>query len=317
MNLDYIKGHMGGNLIILLDGRQLPQEPQRQLEAALEVLGPLRLHGHQAGIFTPTDKPRTLGVKIVDITNRDFIPACGGLTQVTGKALATTNWANRFNVENTSDNFYVILETDAGETRLDIITKEEGITTCTDMSSFAELLRSIGIHKIEVDGISVFRSGYYLVADAEEIRKAFPKANFESMDPFSVEVLSNLQSKYQEATGTSNLHFCLYDNRTEKEGRLRAVYPHSVQEGHIEPACGTGSVALAMALLMTDEGQRLGLSDGKSINVTLETGGKPVLGGPDETTVVISIEKDSRIKATFSHSLVEITSQGVVLVTSI
>jgi diaminopimelate epimerase len=134
------------------------------------------------------------------------------------------------------------------------------------------------------------------------------------MDPFSVEVLSNLQSKYQEATGTSNLHFCLYDNRTEKEGRLRAVYPHSVQEGHIEPACGTGSVALAMALLMTDEGQRLGLSDGKSINVTLETGGKPVLGGPDETTVVISIEEDSRIKATFSHSLVEITSQGVVFV---
>jgi len=313
MNLDYIKGHMGGNLIILLDGRQLPEEPQRQLEASLEVLGPLRLHGHQAGIFSPTDKPKTLNVKIVDITNKDFIPACGGLTQVTGKALATTNWASRFNIENSSDNFYVILETDAGETRLDIITKEEKVTTYTDMSSFAELLCSIGIHKIEVDGISVFRSGYYLVADAEEIRKAFPKANFEKMDPFSVEVLSNLQRKYQEATGTSNLHFCLYDNRTEKERHLRAVYPHSVQEGHIEPACGTGSVALATALLMTDEGQRLGLSDGKSINVALETGGKPVLGGPDKTTVTISIEED-RIKATFSHSLVEITSQGIVFI---
>ena len=313
MHLDYIKGHMGGNLIILLDGRQLPENEQRQLEIALEILSPLRLHGHQAGILFPSSNPNSLQVKIVDITNRGFIPACGGLTQVTGKVLATTDWAERFSIKKTGNKFYVTLETASGKTRLDITRKGENTTTYTNMSAFAELLRSIGIYAIQLGEVQAFRSGYYLVADAEKIRKAFPKADFEQMDQYSVDVLANLQKEYHKATGTTNLYFCLYDTKTDKVGHLRAVYPHSALTGYIEPACGTGSIALAMALLMTEEGQTLGLSNGKTIKVTLETGGDPVLGGPDETTVEIIIE-GNKLKAIFSHSFVEITSTGIVFV---
>ena len=47
--IDFIKGHMVGNEIILLYGCQLPNG--KEIEVALQVLGPPNIKGDQAGLF--------------------------------------------------------------------------------------------------------------------------------------------------------------------------------------------------------------------------------------------------------------------------
>lgn len=70
-----------------------------------------------------------------------------------------------------------------------------------------------------------------------------------------------------------------------------------VLTGNIEPTCGTGSTALALALLMTGEGKDLGLVRDGRIKVRLETGGGHALGGPDITTVVVETKGEEVTRA--------------------
>ncbi|MFP4482307.1 MAG: hypothetical protein ACLFN0_05855 [Thermovirgaceae bacterium] len=313
MKLDYLKGHMGGNLILLLDGRQVSGSRQKILEAALEALGPLRLWGHQAGVLFPSQEPGHVKALIADITNKDYIPACGGFTQVAGLAFATTNWAERFGLETAGTGGTIILETESGETPLEIGQTAGGtFITGSDLAGFARLLQKIGTKPVSLDGIPAFQSGMYLVLDAEKVRKKHPDADFDRMNPKARDVLVGLQRAFHRVTGSGSLHFSLYDGLSSGSGHLRALYPHSITTGHIEPACGTGSVALALALLLSGEGKTRGLADENRIDVVLETGGEPVLGGPDTTRVTIEKEKDHVLRAVFSHSLVEITSEGTV-----
>ncbi|MGC9372157.1 MAG: hypothetical protein ACP5DY_02435 [Thermovirgaceae bacterium] len=313
MKLDYLKGHMGGNLILLLDGRQIPEDRRVILDTALEALGPLRLWGHQAGILFPSPKPGHVKALIADITNRDYIPACGGFTQVAGMAFATTGWAERFGLGTAGTGGTVILETESGETRLEIQQTPEGtFRTGSDLVGFAGLLREIGTKPVDLDGIQAFQSGMYLVLDAEKVRKKHPDADFETMNSKARDALVGLQRTFHRVTGSGSLHFSLYDDRSSDSGHLRALFPHSITTGHVEPACGTGSVALALALLLSGEGKSRGLAGGKGIDVILETGGEPVLGGPDTTRVTIETDGDDILRAVFSHSLVEITSEGTV-----
>jgi len=46
----FIKGHMGGNEIVLLYGHEIPKD--RELEVSLSVLAPPYVRGHQAGLLT-------------------------------------------------------------------------------------------------------------------------------------------------------------------------------------------------------------------------------------------------------------------------
>ncbi len=313
VELDYLKGHMGGNLILLLDGRQIPEDKGKILDIALEVLGPLRLWGHQAGILFPSPKPGHVKALIADITNRDYIPACGGFTQVAGMAFATTGWAERFGLETAGTGGTVILETESGETPLEIEQTFEGtFRTGSDLVGFARLLREIGTNPIDLDGVQAFQSGMYLVLDAEKVRKKHPDADFERMNSEALDALVGLQQTFHQVTGSRSLHFSLYDGGGSGPGHLRALFPHSITTGHIEPACGTGSVALTLALLLSGEGKSRGLAGANRIEVVLETGGKPVLGGPDTTRVTIETDDDDILRAVFSHSLVEITSEGTV-----
>lgn len=313
MKLDYLKGHMGGNLILLLDGRQIPGDRDTVLQVALEALGPFRLWGHQAGILFPSPGTGRIKVLLVDITNRDYILACGGFTQVAGLAFASTGWAERFGLDLTASAGSVILETESGETPLDICETATGtFRTDSDLAGFARLLLRTGASPIDLDGIPAFRSGIYLVLDGEKVRARHPSADFERMDRQTCEILASLQKTFHRVSGSESLHFALYDGRRSGSGHLRALFPHSIPTGHIEPACGTGSVALALALLLSGEGQDRGIADRDRIEVVLETGGRPVLGGPDTTRVIIEREGDRIMKAVFSHSSVELTSQGQV-----
>ncbi|MDO9508906.1 MAG: hypothetical protein Q7I97_06130 [Thermovirgaceae bacterium] len=314
MKLDFIKGHMGGNLILILNGRHIPDE-SLVLETALAALDRNRLYGEQAGVIYPSQKKNGLKAFIVDITNRAFIPSCGGFTQVLGRALVETDLAESFGIRIEDPVSTVMLDTEAGETPLTIHTENGAFKRVeSDMTSFARFLSNDGALPIDLGGIQACKAGYYLVQDASKLAEFYPEADFEAMNPAAVEAIAVAQKRFQEKGFSRSLHFSLYDTAPTKGGDLRAVFPHSVLTGHIEPTCGTGSIALALGLLASGEGERLGFVKGGKLNVRLESGGRPVMGGPDITTVMAETEGGKIRRAAFSHSFIEITAQGKVSV---
>jgi len=314
MNIDFIKGHMGGNTIILLDGRQIPDE-SAVLETALKVLDKLHLCADQAGFIYPSESENSLRALVVDITNRDFIPACGGFTQVLGRALVDTDLASRFGITLTEPLTKVTLELASGKSSIAIhIRKGSFVKVVSDMTSFARMLLEDGVAEVDLDGIRAFKSGYYLVQGADELLKNYPGADFEEMNQSAVKAVSEAQALFRQKKHSGTLHLSLFDTSPKAGGDLRAVFPHGIATGNIEPTCGTGSTALALALLVTGEGEKLGLARGEKLTVKLETGGDPVIGGPDITTVEVYMRDGEVSEAAFSHSFTEITAQGKISV---
>ncbi|MCF7891060.1 hypothetical protein K9M78_07575 [Candidatus Bipolaricaulota bacterium] len=104
-------------------------------------------------------------------------------------------------------------------------------------------------------------------------------------------------------TSKSNADFAVYDRRS-KECAGRLIFPHNVSSGHIEPACGTGTVAVTIAMLLN------GQIDGKD-NLVFESGGLPDrIGGPERTKVNFFAEEGKIIEISFSHSFVQILAEG-------
>ena len=125
MELDFIKGHMGGNTILLFDGRQVRKE-SLILETSLKVLDRKRLSADQAAFLYPSKGKNTIRALVVDITNRNFIPACGGFTQVLGCALVETEIAGRFGIKIENPVFDVNLELESGVSVVTIHTTKKG-----------------------------------------------------------------------------------------------------------------------------------------------------------------------------------------------
>jgi hypothetical protein len=88
------------------------------------------------------------------------------------------------------------------------------------------------------------------------------------------------------------------------------VFPHYVQDDFFEPSCGTGSVALGIAVLAAGELDHLTPSADGRYTLNIESGGGIELGGPDITSLEIRAGSEGVKAASFSHSRVEITAIG-------
>ena len=82
----------------------------------------------------------------------------------------------------------------------------------------------------------------------------------------------------------------------------------------MEPSCGTGSVAIGVAIVATGEVERESIYREGVYEVSLETGGGSELGGPERTTLLISSNKSVITNVSFSHSLVKITTVGEIII---
>ena len=118
MELDYLKGHMGNNVIIFIYGDQVPEG--KEVGIALELLEPNRVSGHEVGILYPPKQGGDLKTKIVGFTTRDFITACGGLTQVLGKAMVENHLKEPFRLPVQGPKTKILLETDSGLTEITV-----------------------------------------------------------------------------------------------------------------------------------------------------------------------------------------------------
>lgn len=308
--LHYVKGHMGGNLIALLWSEDL--EGEVGLEVLLRAIEVLDVH--EAGaLYRSRAAHNHLCVRIVGRSSRRFIPACGGLTQVLGRALLESKLKRYFSVGYEEPVTLVRLETDGGPVELRISTRGGRVTrVTTDMTSFARECYREGTHPLMLGRVRAFKVGKFLVVNASDVKRRYPLCRFDKLDSYSASVLQRLQNVYQDRFCAGCFDFALYDLNPEHVGCARAVFPHNIATGHIEPSCGTGSIAIGLALLSSGRFAHVIEGRGKVILLYLEEGREPPgLGGPDLVRVEMHVRGDEVIKAYFSHSRVEILSEGV------
>lgn len=311
MQLDFIKGHMGGNTILLLYGEQLPAG--RELGLSVKALGANYLWCHECGILYRADSGADLKIKISEPTLPSFISACGGMTQVLGKALVETDLGDHFKIKIEEPVTRVVIETEAGLTSLDIhVAGGKVQRIITDMGAFLNECREKGIASRVLEGIEACQVGVVLVANADKIKETYPAVDFVRWDSSTRDLLSRIQDEFHQKTGECDYYFVLYDWNPERSGDLRVLFPHCIPQNYFEPACGTGSIALGAALLFSGElQQRRGLREG-IVKLKLEAGGSIQLGGPDTTELFLYVAGGELAGASFSHSLVKITATGQV-----
>ena len=307
--VDFVKGHMGGNEIILLYGDQILRG--REIETVLPLLDSPNIRGHQASLFYNSKGDADLRVKIIDFASKSFVTMCGGLTQVLGKALILTAFSKHFNILLKKPTAMITLETDAGLIPLKIEENNTGSgQVLTGMKAFVDECYKLGVQPIKVGDLDVVRVGKFLVVNGDEVRKNYHNIKLEGLNGITLQTLKRLQEAFdcQGYLRQRNADFALYDLNPQKPSNNgRVIFPHNITAGHIEPACGTGTVAVGIA--MVESGELEGSSD--EIELSFESGGScSVIGGPDITKLKLRVKDGRVIDAYFSHSLVEILATG-------
>ncbi len=309
MKLDFVRGHMGGNLIILLRGDQVPVGGE--LDAAVKLMGPNYLHAHEAGILYATGKPGQIEVKIAEPTVPCFISACGGFTQVLGAALIETGLGDLFGLDQNGATAEVVLHTDCGPTALSIeIEQGRASKIRTNMECFVTECYERGVGSMTINGLQVLRAGKFLVVNADLFRKHYSGADFNNWNAETRTALLDIQHQFMRETGEFEPNVAVYDWHPERKGHMRVVFPHYVQDEFFEPSCGTGSVGLGLAVLAAGETGHIPVGENGWLTLQIESGGGIELGGPDLTTLEMKVEGGMVKSAVFSHSNVEITSVG-------
>ena len=309
MELDYLKGHMGNNVIILLYGDQIPTG--RELEAAIAVLQPYCVSGHETGILYPPVREGDLMVKIVGFTSRAFITACGGLTQVLGKAAVETELGRRCRLPIRAPETRIILETDAGPVPVTVeVAGGVAKRVWTDMGAFVHECYELGVSQLELQGVPAMKVGKFLVLDGDKVKTRHAETDFESVTMRTKELLLGLQGEFKRQTFPTYHDFSLYDWHPQFSGDLRVLFPHNLATGHVEPACGTGFVATGIGLWELGDLRQQGLAHEKGATVRYECGGAPVLVGSELAALDLTCGGGRVTGAAFSHSVIEIREQG-------
>jgi len=305
--IEFAKGNMGGNEIILLDGSKIPAGSE--LEISLTLLDPPNIRGHQAAILDRVSDTK-LRTRIISVSSRGFISSCGGLTQVLGKVLLETDFMNKLQLRLDEPLARIELETDAGVFTL-LIESRGGRTSrvISVMTPFVEECYSLGVTPMEVANVPVMKVGKVLVVYGDDIREIYPKVNLDQIDEAIMKILSTVQQSFlaAEFPGQVGGDFAVYDLNPAHGGNGRVIFPHSITAGHIEPSCGTGTVAVGIAIVESGKAS----PDGGELELAFESGGSTsAIGGPDITKLQLTAEDRRVTDARFSHSSVEIIATG-------
>jgi len=287
VGVTYIKGNMGGNTIALLSGTEISEEGL--LEKAVLALQDTHLCCLEGGIIYPSSDKTSLRVRMIGRASKKFISACGGFTQVLGTSIGSGELLANFDFGPFGP-LTMTPKTDGSLVRLEIQLDQITLTTKTDMTSFLNELRQDGIEPIELDEIKAVRAGKFLVLCADEFMSRFNPSEIKELSPQVRDILIKLQSIFLDQYPQASLDFALYDLHWKRSGNFgRIVFPHCLSAGIIEPACGTGTVAICAALKLLGLLNTTGNSEG--LSVKFESGGGSYLGGPDVTTAFMYIKR--------------------------
>ena len=225
---------MGGNEIILLCGDQVPKGKEIQL--AQKLLSRPNIRGHQTGFFYKLEKGGDLKVKIAEIGESQFIPMCGGLTQVLGVALLETDFAEHFGIKVEEPTTKITLETDVGFIPLEIVNKAGTVTRVwTHMKAYVDYCYKLGVQPVRMLGIDAMKVGYYLFVNGDAVKNVYDDVDFEEMNEFNQ---SSPESHFTQQTicsiATKNGRVSLSDNFLTiiDEGSKRKIKVISPEDFH-------------------------------------------------------------------------------------
>lgn len=301
--IPFLKGHMGGNEIVLVPRKSFPRN--QELEMGLKVLDPPQVGGDQLGLLYEGGENFDLGVKIVDINSRNYLNMCGGLTQVLGRAHWELGLSKVFELDLPSPSEGLELKTDMGIFSL-YIDPNGGTTTVMD--PFIQHAYDGKVETRTVNGVLSSRIGNFFVTFVEELKKKFPQSSFSPLDLETKQTLIELQKEFREEflLEEANSDFTILGKPESKQNDGQLIFPHNLSRGLLEPACGTGTIAAAVTLV-----ERGLISESGEYELNFETGGSgSSIGGPDLTKVFLEVKRGKIESAQFSHSLVEVLAIG-------
>jgi hypothetical protein len=318
MKVRFVKGHCGWDALTLIPSGEVP--PERELEAALKTVDAPVNGGLEAGFLGRGSHPGEIRMRMVSSTQRGWIPMCGGMTQVVGKALVETFFREHFGIDATQPRVNVDLSTGSGVIPLEIDTEGgRTVRTTTVMDGYAAFLYERGVAPVVLEGIEAIDTSEFLVFDVAALERAHPGVEFRSRRPGAgLQIVHGLLKAYRRHRGaTAGVSGMMYERGGEGRGQFR-VYPRFYSDDEaaaqvpFEFQCGTGTIAVGLALAH----QGLLPFTASGGRVIFEWGSRRVTPDPygiRTSRLEGTIENGRVARARFSHSVVEILAEGTMM----
>lgn len=313
VELDFVKGHCGWDAVTLIPQGQIAAADE--LSSALKILGPPIYGGLEVGWLGRGEWPDEIKLRIVDSTTKTWLPMCGGMTQVIGKALVETFLRDHFKVDVTRPVLNMKLVTAAGRIPIQVAIRDRKATTVTTtMDDYVAYLYQHGVERLVLEDVPFLRVGAFAVIDVAALTERYPGVDFTRRDNGPhLDIVNEMLRAFMRRLDTAGVYGMLYDDRPEKIGQFR-VFPRffsndlTVARFPWEFQCGTGSIAVAVALAHEDR-----LPIAPEGDVLFEWGSHKATPDPyGVRTSLLHLQLTERrvTKAAFSHSVVEILSEG-------
>lgn len=305
--VDFVKGHMGGDEVILLDGRHIPKRygPSQ----VRSVLMAPNLRGREVGLLYPPERGGDIRVKIYELSSKGSIPMCGGLTQVLGKALTETGLAKKFSIRLKKPQAVIRLETDSGMIPIHVAFHKQTVKIITEMKDYVKKCYRWGRQEINFKGVPVERLGLFYFMDLNHLIEKYPDIDFTRNSPESLEVFEELRRE----SGVERIYGVV--KRTKELGHMEAAFrfapPDALALEGEEFACGTGSTTAAVYELFHN---RLPIGRRGYAHLSLKLLSRGILPVDQLTEVDIEVRDGHATNAWFSHNYVKVIAEGQVIV---
>jgi len=312
--IDFVKGHCGWDVVTLVPEGQIPKSAE--LEAAIKILSAPVYGGLEVGFMGFGARPGEIALRIVNSTTKNWIPMCGGMTQVIGKALVETFMRDYFRVDASWPVLAVNLVTESGTIPIRIDVENGKVSSVmTTMDSYVSYAYRTGVEPLSVRGVPLLRVGKFAVLDVAALETVHPGVDFTRRSPGPhLEIVNDILRAYKDLYGWPGANGMLYDDRPEGGGQYR-VFPRFYSDDLAAAAipwefqCGTGSIAVSVALAFAG---RLPFATRQG-ELALEWGSYRSTRDPyGIRTSRLELEVDGQTveKAAFSHSVIEIVATG-------
>lgn len=317
MNIDFVKGHCGWDTVTLVPTGQIPSA--QELEAALKILSPPISGGLEMGFLERTKGQNEIRLRIVASTQKDWIPMCGGMTQVLGKALIETQFRDYFSINIDSTLVQVRLITPSSVVPIEISLKKNRTVESVRsvMDEYCSYLYDTGVEPLSFLGVDLLRVGDFAVIDILSLESQYPDEDFTRRDLGShLDIVNELLGEFEKHRDLRGVYGMLFDHRATQSGRFR-IFSRFVSDDMVaadipyEFQCGTGTIAVGVALA------HLGLLPFEDSGSLLFEWGNPSVThdpyGIRTTQLDIRLDGQTITHSSFMHSVVELNAEGTLM----
>jgi hypothetical protein len=314
VGLQFVRGHCGWDVLTLVVAGRVPRE--QELGAALKIIDAPVSGGLEVGFLEKGPRPGEVILRVADSTARDWIPMCGGMSLVIGKAMVETGLRDVFGIDVKAPRVELNLVTASGEIPLRVeVESGKARRVTASMSQYASYLYDQGMQPLVLNGVEALHVGDFVVVALPALEAGHPGLDFTRRDSGPhLDVVHDLLRDYREfRKEKGGVMAMLFDERPEGAGKFR-LFPRfseaSAARIPYEFQCGTGTMAVAVALARAG---KLPFA-GEQGSIVFEWGNPRVTPDPygiRTSQLDLRLQNRRIVEAHLSHSVVEILAEGV------